>query len=194
MDFRVFEFGNPVGLAAVGLLLALAGCQSSDTLDVSGAGTGTSGGVQAQQPGQITEAELRAYCPAMTLRSTSAVHNVYARNGDGDPTQLVYRAAIMDTTRSCSYGPGTMGMTFAIAGRVIPGPLGTPGTLTLPVEITVYQNQDVIYSQTFNQQVAVNDTAGATQFMFTDTNFTMPTPTSANVRVFVGFANGSATR
>lgn len=189
MWFTVFDRKKPAGFAMMGLMLALAGCQSSDALDIGGSGAG-----QQQPPERITAEELRAYCPNMTLRSSDAVHSVYSRNGEGDPSQLVYRAAIMDSTRSCTYGPGTLGMTFAIAGRVIPGPLGTAGTINLPVQITVYQNQDVIYSQTLNQQVVIADTAGATQFLVTDTQFSMPMPTSANVRVFVGFANNSTTQ
>lgn len=188
MWFTVFDHKKTAAFAMTGLMLALAGCQSSDALDVGSAGPAQ------QQPERITVEELRAYCPRLTLRSEDAVHNVYARNGDGDPTKLVYRAAIMDSTRSCTYGPGTLGMTFAVAGRVIPGPLGTAGTINLPVEITVYQNQDIIYSQTLNQQVAIADTAGATQFLVTDAQFSMPTPTSPNVRVFVGFADKSATQ
>lgn len=191
MWFTVFDRKKTAGFAMMGLMLALAGCQSSDALDIGG---NSAGQQQQQQPERITADELRAYCPRVTLRSNDAVHSVYARNGEGDPTQLVYRAAIMDTTRSCTYGPGTLGMTFAIAGRVIPGPLGRTGTINLPVQITVYQNQDVIYSQTLNQQVAIADTAGATQFLATDTQFSMPTPTSPNVRVFVGFANNSTTQ
>lgn len=175
------------GLSALGLALALSGCQSGDT---SGALDVGAGGGQGQPPaGQetITVAELLAYCPAVTLSASDAVLNSYQRGGDGDPTKLVYRAAITDTSRSCTFGGGTMGMTIGVAGRVIPGPAGSPGTVRLPMHVKVYQDTTEIYSQRVDQEVAVADTAGATQFMFVDKNFSMPNPTSRNVRVIVGF-------
>lgn len=185
---REFVRSKRAGLSALGLALALAGCQSGDTLGALNIGGG--GGEQRQPPaGQetITVQELLAYCPAISLSADKAVLNSYQRGGDGDATKLVYRAGITDTTRSCNYGVGTMAMTIGIAGRVIPGPAGTTGPVRLPIRVAVYQDTAEIYSQRFEHEVMVGDTVGATQFMFVDKSFSMPNPTSRNVRVIVGF-------
>jgi hypothetical protein len=78
-------------------------------------------------------------------------------------------------------------MTIGLAGRVIPGPAGSAGTVRLPLRITVYQDTSEIHSQRIDHDVAITDTAGATQFMLVDRSFSMPNPTSRNVRVVVGF-------
>jgi len=178
------------GLAAACVALALSGCQTGDTLGALNIG-GIGGGGQSQQPpaGQetITAAELMAYCPAVTLAADDAVLNSYQRGGEGDASKLAYRAAITDTTRSCTYGGGMTAMTIGIAGRLIPGPAGSIGTVRLPLRITVYQDTSEIHTQRFDHDVAVADTAGATQFIVVDRNFSMPNPTSRNVRVIVGF-------
>jgi len=112
---------------------------------------------------------------------------VLQRGGDGDATKLAYRAGITDTTRSCTYGSGTLGMTIGIAGRIIPGPVGTTGAVRLPIRVSVYQDTTEIHSQRFEHDVMVADTIGATQFLFVDKSFSMPAPTTRNVRVIVGF-------
>ena len=174
------------GLAALGLGLTLSGCQSGDALGALKIGGGGQG---QQQEGRdtISAGELLAYCPSVTLAASDAILNSYQRGGDGDAARLVYRAAITETTRSCTYGGGMTAMAIGIAGRLIPGPAGSAGTVRLPVRVKVYQDTTEIYSQRLDHDVAVADTAGATQFMLVDKNFSMPNPTSRNVRVIVSF-------
>ena len=191
---REFVRLKSAGLAAAGLALALSGCQSGDTLGALNIGGGQN---QSQPPaGQetITAAELMAYCPEVTASAKNAVLNSYQRGGDGDATKLVYRAAITDATRSCTYGGGMTSMTIGLAGRVIPGPMGAAGTVRLPISITVYQDTAQIHSQRFDHEVAIADVAGATQFIAVDKNFSMPNPTSRNVRVIIGFEEAPKAR
>ena len=174
------------GLPALGLALALAGCQSGDRLGALNIGGGGQG--QATERETVTAEELTAYCPAVVQDERATVWNSYQRGGDGDATKLLFRAAITDTTRSCTYAGGMTSMTIGLAGRVIPGLAGTSGAVRLPLRITVYQDTAEIHSQRFDHEVAIADTAGATQFIVVDRNFSMPNPTSRNVRVVVGFA------
>jgi hypothetical protein len=173
-------------LPVLGFALALSACQSGGgTLGALNLGGGQDGAQSGQET--ITVQELTAYCPAVTLSETGTVQNSYLRGGDGDAAKLSYRAAITDTTRSCTYADGRTAMTIGLAGRVIPGPAGSAGTVRLPLRITVYQDTSEIHSQRIDHDVAITDTAGATQFMLVDRSFSMPNPTSRNVRVVVGF-------
>ena len=182
---RFGSAGWPARGVVLGLALALSACQSGDRLGALNIGGGQD---QAQAEREtITADELRAYCPAVVLGDSRAVQNSYLRGGDGDATKLVYRAAITDTTRSCAYAGGTTSITIGVAGRVIPGPAGNAGTVRLPLRINVYQDTNEIHSQRFDHDVAIADTAGATQFIVVDRNFSMPNPTSRNVRIVVGF-------
>lgn len=172
------------GLSLSGFLLAVAGCQSG--------GPGSTA-VAAAEPApveKVRESELRAYCPQVVLREGTAFFNTYARGGEEDPAKLVYQASIADVTRSCTYGEGTLTMNIAVAGKIVPGPAGSAGTITMPIRIAVTRGDEVLYSKLHQFPVAVGQTAGATQFVFNDPNVTFPAPAPRSIRVFAGYDEG----
>ena len=185
MMFRGFK-GKKYGFALLGFVL-LAGCQSGNPL-----GSLNRAPQQQPQPSAegVTASELRAFCPNVTLRENTAYYTTYQGGAQGEASKVIYQASITDVTRSCSYQGGVMGMTIAVAGKIVPGPLGSVGTINLPLRIQVAQGTGMIYEQVHDFQVAVTDTAGATQFLFTDSSFSMPTP-NASVLAFAGFARES---
>ncbi len=174
------------------LLLAglfLAGCQQGGSL-----GAFDLGG-QPQPVEQVNVADIYRFCPQVTLREGTAYFNTYDRGGDGDPARIIYQASIADVTRSCTHNAdGSLTMTVAVAGRVVPGPLGRTGNITMPIRIAAARGDQILYSQLHNYQVAVADTAGATQFVFTDPAVTFTVPDGAGVRVFAGYDEGPPRR
>lgn len=169
-------------------MLAVAGCQSGDGADSLGVGLDGTRNKDLAAP-TVTEASLRAYCPQVTLREGTAFFSTYAKGGDGDPAKLAYQASIADVTRSCTAADGTTTINVAIAGKVIPGPAGGPGTITMPIRVAVVYGGEVLYSQLHKYQVAVG--AEATQFLFSDPNVVIPTPAQGGtVQVFAGYDEG----
>lgn len=166
------------GLVLGSLILAAAGCQSSGP-------DGAPGGSE-----RIKESELRAYCPQVVLREGTAFFNTYQGEGQDDPAKLIYQASIADVTRSCTYGDGALTMNIAVAGKVVPGPAGAAGSITMPIRVAVTRGEEVLYSRLHQFPVAVGEGAGATQFVFNDPNVTFPTPTVRNIRVFAGYDEG----
>lgn len=172
------------GIALSGFILVAAGCQSSDSvLNV---------GADAPPPpsGKVLESELRAYCPPIVLREGTAFFRTYAKGGKDDPAKLVYQASISDVTRSCTRSAGMMTITAAAAGRIITGPAGAPGAITMPIRVAVVRGDSVLYSQLHKYQVTVTDVAGATQFVFNDPNVVIPIPEPGTIQVFVGYDEG----
>lgn len=166
-------------LVGLGALLALAGCQSSGGTDMAAA------------PEPVRESELRAFCPQVQLRQGTAFYSSYQRGGQDDPQRLVHQASISNVTRACSYASdGSITMNVGVAGRVVPGPQGSAGQSTLPIRIAVVQGTTVLYSQLHQYPVNVQDTAGATQFVFNDPAVTIPRPEGTNIVVFAGFDEG----
>lgn len=175
-----------VGFAFAGFTLAAAGCQSGDSgqvLDVSG---------DAPKPPQekILESELRAYCPPVTLREGTAFYRTYAKGAKDDPSKLAYQASLSDVTRSCTRNNDMMTINVAAAGRVVTGPAGATGTITMPIRIAVVRGDEVLYTQLHKYQLNVTDTTAATQFVFNDPNVAIPIPTERNVQVFAGYDEG----
>ncbi len=153
---------------------------------------GFGGGAKEEKPqdDKILASELLAYCPRVIVKEADGAINRYAKGGDGDPAKLTYQASISDSTRSCSRQTGMLAMKVAVAGRVVPGPAGAPSTVTLPIKVTVIQaGGTVLYSQTFNQQVALSGNQ-AQQFVFNDQNVVVPIPADNTLQVFAGFDTG----
>ncbi|EJF90532.1 hypothetical protein [Bartonella tamiae] len=140
---------------------------------------------------QITEAELLAYCPLVTLRAGTAFYNTYQSGGQDDPTMVVYQAAIRDVTRTCQTSANTLSMKVAAAGRVVPGPKFKAGTITMPIRVVVVQGERVLYSKLHRYPVKINNSQEATQFIFSDDHISLPKPTAKNLRVYVGFDEGA---
>ena len=168
------------GFALAGFMFAVAGCQSSDS------GGAVAGGKPPE--GKVLESELRAYCPRITLREGTAVFKTYAKGGEEDPTKLVYQASISDVTRSCSRAGGTLTINVAVAGKVVPGPAGKAGPVTLPIRIVILRGEEILYSQLHKHQVAVGNTS--TQWIFSHPNVSIPIPAEQNLEVFAGFDEG----
>lgn len=191
--------------AFVGFMLAVAGCQSSDGGGLLGVGGGDKQAVKPEA-GKVTQASLRAYCPKVTLRDGTAYFNTYGSGGrkvasaddsmdaggQNDSSNVIYQAAITDVTRDCTHADGTMTLNVGVAGKVVPGPLGKPGAITMPIRIVVMRGTDVLYSKLHQYKVQVSDMSAATQFVFSDPAIAVPEPTVANYQVFAGYDEGTA--
>lgn len=170
------------------LLASLAGCTTS----------GTENGANSSLPTKatsgekrISETELRAYCPSVSLRDGTAFFNTYEKGGDKDPERVIYQAALTDTTRSCQYGNGTLTMDIAGAGKVVPGPKYKTGTIVMPIRVAIRQGDQVVYSKLHKQRVSITNPDTATQFVFNDKGVTIPMLDKQNVQIFIGFDEGT---
>src|SRR5262249_48663165 len=150
---------------------------------------GFGGGSKQNQPeeGKVLASELRAYCPTVTLKEENGFINRYAKGGEGDAAKLSWQATISEVTRSCNRQTGMLAMQVAVAGRIVPGPAGASGSVTLPVKFTVLRSDgEVLYSQVQNHQVALSGNQ-AQQFLFNDANVVVPIPEDNTLQVFAGF-------
>jgi hypothetical protein len=192
------------GAALLGFMLAVAGCQSNDGGML---GMGDKGDVKQDvkpEAEKVTASSLRAYCPKITLRSGTAYFSTYGKGGkkpaddsgadplaQNDSSNIIYQASITDVTRDCTHANGTMTLNVAVAGKVVPGPLAKPGSITMPIRIVVMAGSDVVYSQLHQYKLQVSDMSAATQFVFNEPNISVPEPTASNYQVFAGFDEGA---
>lgn len=187
MAFRFTNGRFLTGFALAGFMLAATGCQSGDTGGVLGLG-GENKEKKAED-GKVLASELLAYCPQVTLKEDTGYFNRYAKGGEDDPAKLSYQASIGEVTRSCSRATGMLTMDVAAAGRIVPGPAGVSGSITLPIRVVVLQGDEVLYSKQINHQVAVSGNQ-AQQFIVNDPNVTVPIPAAKTLQVFAGFDAG----
>jgi len=178
------------GRVVPGLVLSaavfVAGCQSDKGASV----LSLQNEDQGQQQEVVRESELRAFCPPVILKSGTAYFTSYKGRDNTDPKNVVYQASITDVTRTCRYGTDGATMTVAVAGKVVPGPAGRAGTITLPIRVVATRGDSVLYSKLFKYSVAVDDTSETKQFIFSDPNVTIPAPVDPSVQVLAGYDEG----
>ncbi|MER9018814.1 hypothetical protein [Mesorhizobium sp. M0898] len=215
MAFHSFNGRFVAGVALTGFMLAAAGCQSSDN-GILGFGKKDATPPPPPDP-KVLSSQLQAYCPKVTLRDGTAFFNTYAKSGPkpkkkpdvaaeeaaqpavdaagvdqpDDSAKIIYQASITDVTRDCSRANGSLSMKIAVAGKVVPGPMFTPGTITMPIRIAVMHGTEVLYSQLHSYQVQVTDPSSATQFVFTDSSVVVPEPTAKDYQAYAGYDEGA---
>ena len=175
-------------ICAIVFAVGLGGCSTSGTKTEDPNSPKAQATAEAQK--RITESELRAFCPTVTIREGTSVLTNYGKSAEKTPDNLIYQASIANETRSCQPGDATMTMNVAIAGKIVPGAKFSPGTITVPIRVAVVQGTDVLYSKLHKQAVSATDSSAATQFVFNDPNVTFPKPASQNIQVFIGFDEG----
>ncbi|MFB9950296.1 PilZ domain-containing protein [Rhizobium puerariae] len=170
------------GLLAVSLVAVLASCNSSSSPE------GLAPAASAQQAATPV---VQAYCPQVVMLEQNAVHKVYARGGQDNPEKLLYQASFNDVTRQCTANETTLTINVVAQGRIVQGPAGTPGKVTLPVLVEVVDGDKVIYSQ--KVAFPLDMPAGGTQFIFNKPDVQIPNAqggASRFTRVRLGFDIG----
>jgi hypothetical protein len=176
------------GLLAVSLVAALAGCNSSSPTE------GLAPTAQASAQPAATPV-VQAYCPQVVMLEQTAIYQAYARGGEKTPEKLLYQASLADATRQCTANETTMTINVVAQGRLVQGPAGSPGPVTLPVLVEVLDGDTVVSSQ--KVAFPVDIPAGATQFIFNKPDVQIPNSqggASRFTRVRLGFDTGTTTK
>ncbi len=132
---------------------------------------------------------VQGACPQIFMKDKDAIFRTYAGGAKtGDADKLAFQASIGDYTRQCSLNDANLTMTVVAQLRVLAGPNGSPGKVTLPVRITVFDGEDALYSEVMNFPVEVG--SGATQALFRKDGIKLPVGSGSMVRVNIGFDQG----
>lgn len=175
------------GVLAVSLLMALAGCNAGNPVS----GLLPQSTPAAQPVSASGEPFVQGFCPQVNLRDGSAFHRAYTRGKEEDAAHVIYQASIADTTRSCSRTESTLTVNVLAQGRLVSGPQGKAGTITVPVRITVIDGEQQVYSEVEPFSVTVADVNQPTQFVYSRA-VTVPGNVSSMARVHLGFDDGKA--
>jgi hypothetical protein len=133
---------------------------------------------------------VQGACPQIFMKDAEAIYRAYAGGAKtGDADKLAYQASIGDYTRQCSLNEANLTMTVVAQLRVIAGPAGTSGKVTLPIRITVLDGEDALYSEVTNFPADASSEA-ASQVLFRKDGIKLPVGSGALVRVNIGFDQG----
>jgi hypothetical protein len=188
--------------AAAVLSLALGACTSS------GGGTALfqsaiSGDKAPDPSGKKTEKKVYTasdfapdvYCPPLQLRAGTESLPIYDRGHDGEQEYVRYQAAINKTARQCAMSGDTLTLKIGIEGRVVAGPKGAAGSMSLPVRIAIVKQQGgakgPLYSRLFKIPVTVSGPTFGADFSQVIENVSVKVgPDDHDLIVYVGFDDG----
>ncbi|MGH6845980.1 MAG: hypothetical protein ACREC0_00670 [Methylocella sp.] len=96
------------------------------------------------------------FCPEVLILEGTAASQAYA----GTPpsgANLRYQSALDDTARECTLDGDELAIKIGVAGKVLLGPAGSPGSFSVPVRIAVLRERDnqPIVSKLYNAAVTV---------------------------------------
>jgi len=147
------RIGATASLAAV--LTSLGGCGMSSL--TSGLGGGMFGNssdnpqISSVSEAQLLDAaksndpttgstfvgEVDAGCPRITIAPHDNYITFYQVGHVGDALAVAQRGEITKTARECQIEPGRVTVKYGFSGRLLLGPKGEPGSVTLPVTVAV---------------------------------------------------------
>ncbi len=131
------------------------------------------------------------YCPDLRIPLGSEVDRLYEKGHKDDPDYVVWQASIGKTARECLYdAQGGLTLRVGVSGRVISGPKGETGPVTVPLKIAVVKFQEsVLAAQTYDVAVTIPPSGSA---VFTEVkDILVPAPgQNRDYVVYAGFNVG----
>lgn len=187
------------------LIAALSGCSSlgfgsKDSKDpgtqitvapqpVAGASTSDASPIAPPTAGPVY---IAGKCPQIVIRDEGAIYKTYAGGAKDDPAQLAYQASLVQGTRQCTTDGTALNMTVVVQGRLVAGPMGSSGSVNLPIKVSVMDGETVLYSDTTNYQASLPAGEGSGQFLYTDNKVHVTGGAAGFVSVYVSFAQPEA--
>lgn len=81
--------------------------------------------------------EVAHGCPRFQVWSRDSNVTIYEAGRAGDGLAVMHRGEITKTARECQIEPGRVTVKYGFSGRVLLGPRGKPGPISLPVNVFV---------------------------------------------------------
>ena len=179
---------NSGRLVAMAALVFLAACQTSGKDGVLSNALPTDGDPNQvasndPNPGQNPNAKTR-------LKNTQTFRDIPKGKDKANDDNVRYQATITKVARECAYVGQNLEIKVGARGRVITGPSGQPGGLSMPIRVAVTEGGDTIYSKLHRPQASIATGSTSNLFSFVDDQVVIPAPRSRNVRVYIGFDEG----
>jgi hypothetical protein len=172
--WRLVKIHVAKSIVAAPVVLGLAGCGGHlgtfDTPQTQGGGSQVLAmllGFKSNDAPAAPGTQVRhIFCPEVVVLEGTAASQTYAGTPPSS-ANLRYQYALDDTARECTLEGDQLAIKIGIAGKVLLGPAGSPGSFSVPVRMAVlreHDNQPVV-SKLYSAAVTV--AGGETRADFT---------------------------
>jgi hypothetical protein len=150
----------------------------------------TAAKVSGTDSGVSDVGEVAAGCPKFIVWSRDNSLTIYETGRVGDGLAVMHRGEITQTARECEVEPGKVTVKYGFSGRVLLGPRGKTGKVTLPLTVFVTDaKRERVSTEKMKVDVAVAVEQPIGYFSFVK-SVTFPVPVGARpgeFELFVGF-------
>lgn len=111
---------------------------------------------KSDESGQVSIEAAMTSCPQFKIWPRDRLLTIYDIGRSGDGLAIQYRGEITKTARECRIQPNHVSVKYGFAGRVLLGPRGRPGPVTMPVKVHVTDHtQNIISTQKLSINVTI---------------------------------------
>ena len=201
------KYGCALGAPALWLALSVSGgsAMGSSIAETPHAEEGLTGLISANNsPSDLSSTKVAqaaspdVNCPAVEVRRGAATLTV-GPTGERTAMTLKYQASFVRLARECSVVEGNMVMKVGIEGRIVLGPAGSPGQVSVPLRFAVVEETPSGMRPITTKFIIVPAEVGPTgnsPFVYVEEALSFPIPTPATALdeylVYVGFDPVSA--
>ena len=160
-----------ISILAAPVVLGLAGCGGHlgtfDMPETGGSKLANLLGFKSNDAPAEPGAEVRhIFCPEVVVLEGTAASQTYSGTPPSS-ANLRYQYVLDDTARECTLEGDQLAIKIGVAGKVLLGPAGSPGSFSVPVRMAVLREHDnqPLVSKLFRAAVTV--AAGETRADFT---------------------------
>ena len=106
--------------------------------------------------GQVDLQTAGNNCPRFSVWPRDKRLTIYESGRAGDSSGIQHRGELTKTARECKIGTDKVTVKYGFAGRVLLGPKGKSGTLTLPLKVHVTDaSRNIVSSEKVNIKVKI---------------------------------------
>ena len=178
--------------------VAVAGCSSLGSSGSQGTTSASSGSVpftdrisnlfrsSSSQPEQATAAAPAPVtgedieCPRMDIRTGASTLLINGSTTEGEAMALRYQGTFVRAARECRVQNGQLTIKIGVEGRVILGPAGSPGELTVPLRLALVQeslnDSKPVWSRFYPVHVIIPPQQPSVNFTHITEDLTIPLP------------------
>jgi hypothetical protein len=191
MDQKKQERGGQRAMALITGVVLISGCSSASSVTERHE---TTGSISAMSHAPLkTTSTPKVECPGLDIRPGASTLNIAIKTAGATGSDLRYQLSVGQTARECRVQDGRMSVKVGVQGRILLGPMGSPGSIDIPLRYAVVrEGPEPRLIVTKLKRIGATIPAGQTHIKFVDIedglNFALPSTSELEAYVvYVGF-------
>jgi hypothetical protein len=136
-----------------------------------------------------SQASIDFDCPGIDYRQGAATYNITdSKSTENAALNVKYLASFVKTARECDVRGDNVTIRVGVQGRVVVGPAGSPGTVTIPLRYALVKEgiePMVLWTKFFSFNVSIPSTNLNVPFTHIEEEMTVPIPKADELAAYV---------